>query len=428
MNRSVVPLPHRTGAFTLVEVMVSSALLVFIMVLVLSTVEQTQRVWARAQSKVSQFQSARNAFDSLTRRLSQATLNTYYRAFDQDIRTESANLTYARESELQFLTGPAAKVMSSPELAGLPDDPVTAYPTHSIFFVAPLGLTNERDTSITSAYVPKFRNLNSALNATGYFIEHGEDPDVPKALKDAGLIRSKKRFRLMELDLPTEKLSVYQRPLDTDRGIRQYRNDPQILSIKKTEYVGMVDRNRKPTDTWSRPLWMNEALDRVSDTEGSGEGAFHFKHCRVLAENIVALVILPKLAQKDREVPGRMDDLAPYFMYDSWRILAQDPTPGMTMRAARFNQLPPILQVSMIAIDEPSAARIADRYKEDLPNWSEGLFDRVGTEEEFRDELATFERRLANDPTKPIYRTFSTDVVIRGSKWSRDANIFIFDK
>src|SRR5262245_58736619 len=113
MNRSVFP--RRTeAAFTLVEVMVSSALLVFIMVLVLSTVEQTQRVWARAESKVSQFQSARNAFESLTRRTSQATLNTYYRAFDQDIRTESAQLTYTRESELQFLTGPTAQVMSSP--------------------------------------------------------------------------------------------------------------------------------------------------------------------------------------------------------------------------------------------------------------------------------------------------------------------------
>ena len=59
------PKLHRE-AFTLVEVMVSSALLVFIMVLVISTVDQTQKVWSRAQSKVSQFQSARNAFESMT--------------------------------------------------------------------------------------------------------------------------------------------------------------------------------------------------------------------------------------------------------------------------------------------------------------------------------------------------------------------------
>jgi uncharacterized protein (TIGR02599 family) len=171
---------------------------------------------------------------------------------------------------------------------------------------------------------------------------------------------------------------------------------------------------------------MTEALDRANDSEGSGEAGYHFKHARVLAENIVALVLLPKLAQKDREVAARMDDLAPFYKYDSWRILAVDP--AFPMRAARFNQMPPIVQVSMIAIDEPSANRVAAYYKDELPDWSEGFFERAGTEQEFREELARLEKRIASDPTKPAYRTFSTDVVIRGSKWSRDANIFIFDK
>jgi uncharacterized protein (TIGR02599 family) len=402
------------------------------MVLVLSTVEQTQRVWSRAQSKVSQFQSARNAFDSLTRRLSQATLNTYYRAFDQDITTETAAFAYTRESELHFLTGPTAKIMTSPMLKGISDDANTAYPTHGIFFMAPLGYTQERDKSISSTYVARFRNLNSALTATGYFIEHGEDPDVPKSLRDAGLIPSKKRFRLMELDVPTENLSIYRRPLDGPVGgsggsdLRKYRNDPQILNENKVEYVGMIDRIRRPTENWIRPLWMEEALSRKTDSEGSGEAGYHFENARVLAENIVALIIVPKLAQKDREVPGRMDDLAPYFMYDSLRVLAVDP--AFPMRAARYNQLPPIVQVTMIAVDEPSAQRLADRYKDELPNWSENMFQRLGTEDELRQQIQDLEKKIAKDPTKPTYRTFSTDVVIRGSKWSRDANLFIFDQ
>jgi uncharacterized protein (TIGR02599 family) len=405
--------------------MVSSALLVFIMVLVLSTVEQTQKVWSRAASKVSQFQSARNAYDSLTRRVSQATLNTYYRAFDQDIKTESAQLTYTRESELQFFTGPTSQVVSSPLLPGISGDVERSYPTHSIFFAAPLGFTSERDTSISGAYVPRFRNLTSALVMTGYFIEYGEDPDVPKKLRDAGLIKSKKRFRLMELDVPTEKVALYQRPLDPKADDRRYLNDPQILNVNKEHYIGNVDRTRQQTSGWIRPLWMAEGLDRVSSKEGSGDTAFHFRHARVLAENIVGLIILPKVAQKDREVPGRLDDLAPFFKYDSWRILATDPS--WKQRAARFNQLPPIVSVTMIAIDEPSAQRVADRYKDELPDWSDGLFLRAGSEQEFRDEIADFEKRLATDPTKPAYRTFSTDVVIRGSKWSRDANIFIYE-
>jgi uncharacterized protein (TIGR02599 family) len=424
MTRSIFTKQSR--AFTLVEVMVSSALLVFIMILVLSTVEQTQRLWVRTSSKVSQFQSARNAFDSLTRRLSQATLNTYYRAFDEDIRTESALLTYTRESELQFMSGPTVKIMTSPPISGSPAEPDFAFPTHSIFFAAPLGFTIERDPAFTGTYVPRFRNLNSGLVATGYFIEHSEDPDVPDALRKAGIIGSKKRFRLMELDVPTERLSIYRRPLDTDKGKRQYKNDPQILNVDKTDYIGLTDRNRKPTEGWVRPLWMDEALDRERNTEGSGEAEFRFKYARVLADNVVALIILPKVAQKDREVSTRIDDLAPNYMYDSWRILAKDPL--WPQRAARYNQLPPILQVTMIAIDEPSASRIADKYRDQLPAWSDGLFQRVTNEEDFRTELAKLEKKIAEDPTKPSYRVFSTDVVIRGSKWSRDANIFIIDK
>jgi uncharacterized protein (TIGR02599 family) len=406
--------------------MVSTALLVFIMVLVLSTVEQTQKVWARASAKVSQFQVARNAFDSLTRRLSQATLNTYYRAFDEDITQESSHYTYTRESEVQFMSAPTSKIVKSPSLPGVAGDPEFAYPTHSIFFTAPLGFTSERDPNIKAAYVPRFRNLNSGLVATGYFIEHGEDPDVPQTLRDANLIPSRKRFRLMELDVPTEKLSIYRRPLDRANDIRRYRNDPQILSVDKTEYVGLIDRGRKPSDKWMRPLWMEEALARENNKEGSGENDFRFKYGRVLADNIVALVILPKVAQKDRETPGRIDDLSPDYMYDSWRILAVDPKERW--KAARYNQLPPIIQVTMVAIDEPSAARIADKYRDKLPEWTDGLFVKVTSEQNFRNELADLEKRLATDPTKPNYRVFSTDVVIRGSKWSKDANIFIIDK
>jgi uncharacterized protein (TIGR02599 family) len=72
----------------------------------------------------------------------------------------------------------------------------------------------------------------------------------------------------------------------------------------------------------------------------------------VLADNIIALIILPKLAPADRT--GSTDyikDLSPNYLYDSWRILAQDPS--SISRSARFNQLPPIVQVTMIAIDEP---------------------------------------------------------------------------
>ncbi|MEO8353111.1 MAG: prepilin-type N-terminal cleavage/methylation domain-containing protein, partial [Chthoniobacteraceae bacterium] len=79
-----VTVPSRSRAreaFTLVEVMVSSVLVVLLMALLLQTVSQAQNLMSRTTAKVNQFKAARNAFEAMTRRLSQATLNTYYRAF-----------------------------------------------------------------------------------------------------------------------------------------------------------------------------------------------------------------------------------------------------------------------------------------------------------------------------------------------------------
>ena len=57
-------------AFTIVEMLVSTAILGLLMVLLLSTVDQTQRVWLRTSNKLSQFQAARTAFEAMTRNLS----------------------------------------------------------------------------------------------------------------------------------------------------------------------------------------------------------------------------------------------------------------------------------------------------------------------------------------------------------------------
>ncbi len=68
---------------------------------------------------------------------------------------------------------------------------------------------------------------------------------------------------------------------------------------------------------------------------------------RVLAENIIALVLLPELSPHDAD--AATDPIAPHFQYDS---RAGD----ITSRTK--HQLPPLLRVVMVAIDEPSAARL----------------------------------------------------------------------
>ena len=415
---------QREQGFTLVEVLASTALLILIMVLVLNTVDQTQKVWTRASAKVTQFQSARNAYESMTSRIGQATLNTYYRAFDENSTEEKSTLTYTRDSELQFMTGPAEKFFSgTPALAGLSPEPELAYPTHGIFFMAPLGFTRERDRS-GPAGLRRFRSVTSALSAAGYFVEYDDDQIVPKFLDDASLVPERKRFRLMEMDVPTETLSVYQRPLDKTGGTkRRLRNDPQVLDAKKADYVGMVDKKFTETPNWVRPLWMQDALFRMP-IPGSGK-RYRFLNAHVLAENVVALIVLPKLGPGDRQTPKRIDELAPNFIYDSWRIIAE--AANQRELAARYHLLPPIVQVVMVAVDEGSGQRIADHYKDKIPDWTANIFDRAYTEADFQNNIAQLEENLAKDPAKINYRIFSTDVVIRGSKWSRETNIAIIE-
>jgi hypothetical protein len=60
----------------------------------------------------------------------------------------------------------------------------------------------------------------------------------------------------MQVDVPTERLSIYRRPLDATDQNRLYHNDPQILNRDKGEYIGMVDAKLVPTGGWKRPLWL----------------------------------------------------------------------------------------------------------------------------------------------------------------------------
>lgn len=419
--------PNQPGGFTLIELLVSTALIATILVLMLGTVDQTQRVWQRSQSKITQFQSARAAFDTMSRRLSQATLNTYWKAHEAVLVTESAKFRFRRQAELQFVSGPMTRFLSpSPKIPNLNDPVSENYPTHAMFFAAPLGHTAYADPNHPE--VPELRSLDSTLTACGYFIEFGDDPNTPDFLrkKDAA---PRLRYRLNELTVPTEKFNIYSRPVD-DR----YNVDARIFDESGTNYYeGMVDKNRNPIGSWVRPLWMKEALSRTS---AGDSGIYKFQYARVLAENVVALLIVPKLAVRDRVKPGSTTadpdalELAPKYEFDSWRVLEgkteTDPLhPAYKLdNRARDNLLPPIVQLVMVAIDEPSALR-ADFQISGKPDWvnrPSKLFQVGDTETKVLEDIDSLEKRIRDyrDKGAISYRIFSTDVVIRGSKWSRD--------
>ena len=64
--------------FTLVELIVAVGLLAIVLLLLASMTNSTASIWRLTSGKIEEFRSAGNAFDALTRRLSQATLNTYW--------------------------------------------------------------------------------------------------------------------------------------------------------------------------------------------------------------------------------------------------------------------------------------------------------------------------------------------------------------
>ncbi len=130
MKRSVLLIcsENRNG-FTLVEILVAMAVLALIMVMLLTITVQISDMWRKTTGKIEQFRSARDAFDSMSRRINQATLNTYWDYDDPITPTR-----YVRQSELRFICG------QTETLAGKPASP-KRWAMHGIFFQAPFGFT-----------------------------------------------------------------------------------------------------------------------------------------------------------------------------------------------------------------------------------------------------------------------------------------------
>ena len=96
----------------------------------------------------------------------------------------------------------------------------------------------------------------------------------------------------------------------------------------------------------------------------------------VLAENILTLILLPKLSKQDEDwrvknAGANAVMLSPQYVYDSTSPQAPAPYPILNPGAnggadpggiCPKNQLPPVIEVTMIAIDERSAERLNDKY------------------------------------------------------------------
>ncbi len=165
--------------FTLLEALISCALLLLLLVLVMSIMGHASDIWLRHRNEAVAFESARSAFFAMTKSVSQAVLNTYW-----EVRSNR----YERASELHMVIGSSASVLGQP---------ASFFPGESMFFQAPLGRASSRSLG----------RLPLLLNSVGYFVRFGDRQDVPDFLKP--VTSSRYRYRLYEWIEPTENLSVY---------------------------------------------------------------------------------------------------------------------------------------------------------------------------------------------------------------------------
>jgi uncharacterized protein (TIGR02599 family) len=170
------------------------SIVMVLLVAILTALSQVSTTWQRMSDKVDSFQSARLAFDLLSKNLSRATLNTYL-----DYDNPQKPTRYQRVSELAFLSTHAGA-------DGIPGTPNTG---QAVFFQLPAGHTSEHE---------KFGKLKSLLNTCGYYVAFGDNQGVPAHVSQSA---NPWRFRLMQLLAPTEDNTIYDSSLASTDWVKQ---------------------------------------------------------------------------------------------------------------------------------------------------------------------------------------------------------------
>ena len=155
--------------------------------------------------------------------------------------------------------------------------------------------------------------------------------------------------------------------------------------------------------------WYKQAL-------GVGDGNFE-SHLNPLAENIIALIVSPRDSLEDpTSTRGEtFSKIAPNYDYNS---NYQD-TGGAAADefSAYSQQVPPLVRLTVVAMDETSAVRNDNGAGEPtaIETALGGLF--LKTEDYTRD-VETLSSRLNADDTKVNHKVFSSLVMLRSAKWS----------
>ncbi|MBB5033324.1 Verru_Chthon cassette protein C [Prosthecobacter vanneervenii] len=393
--------------FTLIELLVSITFLVILMLVVTQVMGIVQRTWVRSNSRVSQFREARKAFDLLSSNLSQATLNTYWAsdlktlnndALGQAIQTPDG---FKRQSELHFICGPTTEILTGATMA--------QFPGHAVFFQAPLGVVRTDASAVnaaaagTATTVADMANLTNLICGRGYFVELDSDayfrPSFLNSAPYSTLVPTRTRLRLMEYSPTADANRIYD---------SNYRSNPSNIRqwYQNTESGALANDVRSA---------------KVNGTEN--DATFGRFFTRPIAENILALVISPQTENTSTTGTASSDvyQIAPDYTYDSSQL---GPAVSGTAPQGTQHLLPPLLKVTMIALDERSGEYLASTTNTaqltQLMTDVGGLFksaSRYTQDLEGTPETPGALRQMLL-AAKLNYRVFTTTIALRQARWS----------
>ncbi len=257
------------------------------------------------------------------------------------------------------------KIMYSEDLTSVSGEK----PGHAIFFQAPLGVSRKAE----------YNQLSNLMNARGYYVVFNSDkPYRPKFVNAP----ERNRYRLMEYLPPAEENSIY------------------------IDYA----KDLESTDKKYFDDWWEHSLEEYS---------------RPLAENIIALTFMPRKAIADLDPTSTRDEaiLSTDYRYDS-QYPNGDVNEASSTSLIR-HQLPPLVKVTMVAIDETSAIRLEEKFGErpfmknfGLPgNWMEVSDKYEDDINELVEALAETAATGSDEGMRVRYKIFSTTVGIQGAKW-----------
>ncbi len=283
------------------------AVLSLLVVLIASITAYSFNLWRSTVGSIKMFSAARTAFGIMATRLGQATLNPYLDYYDVNWNRRSTSLTnlvafvpanYGRASDLHFYSGPASTALGTSALSNQGD---------GVFFFAPLGYSNNN---------PSYADVPTLLNGIGYYVEFGSDANYRPALL-GNTFPLKYRYRLIENVLPTQYFTNY--PTFTTPGGNYMQ-------------------------------WINTSLTSANSVKN------------VLADNVIALIVRPEMSQQDAQAVFGENapwDLTTNYVYDSLLPRPTNLTPSKSNPTPLwYAQLPPLLRVVIVAVDEASARRL----------------------------------------------------------------------